>query len=262
MAAALGALLAGCGSVSLQSSYRDHEITIDGSYDDWSEIEYVEKLGLSIGVANDDEYVYAIIVVRDNELQRRIFRNGMMLWFDPSGGQTQNLGIHYPMALPIDPSERPTMLRPRPTPEELAEKRKKMLSEYEVIADGGRVRKVSGVSIHDVPGIEVHSGGPNGMSVFEYKIPLRTSDAIPYAIGSSAGASIGVGLVTPEFDPEAMGEQAGLDETTPPGGGIGGGRGRDSYSGRSGDTRTRRGTQPMSMSKPVNVWGILQLSSR
>src|SRR5262249_44031484 len=81
-------------------------------------------------------------------------------------------------------------------------------------------------------GIEVRSRRTNNVLVYEMKIPLSDNGAHPFAIGTTPGAVIGVGVEAGR-NPGRMGprEESG-DEGDRLGGGYGGGGGRG---GRGGD---------------------------
>ena len=95
-----------------------------------------------------------------------------------------------------------------------------------------------------------------GLLVYELKVPLRSDEEHPYAIGSNAGNTIGVGLEIPEVDMDemrsAMKGQMGGQGGMPPGGGMGGMGG--------GGGMGRRGYQKPKIPNGLDVWSSLKLA--
>ncbi len=255
--------LVGCkNDVQLESEYRDQDYTIDGSHLDWNgKLKYIEDLHLSVGLANDDEFLYVSLVVGSREMQRLIGRNGLILWFDPGGNEVKDLGILYPMGLVRNPELLQEVMEARRAgktlaPEEMQAHITSMLAEFEVIGAKGHDRRVSGVDPSSIRGIEVRGVQARGVLTIEYKIPLRDLGKSDYAIGADPGAIIGVGLITPEIDIQEMREQMQ---------GRGGGRGGMGGGGRSGGGRSG-GRRPGGMQggedlpDPIEQWGKLRLA--
>ncbi len=95
--------------------------------------------------------------------------------------------------------------------------------------------------------------------VYELRIPLATNENRPYAVGALAGATIGLGLETPEIDMSAMRDKmksrrSGDGGTG--GSGMRGGGGRGGGGMRDGGGRSRP-----EMPEPLNVWTKVTLAS-
>jgi len=74
-------IVTGCGSVELASTYRDRDIVVDGSAFEWSgALQPLKDVDGSLGIMNDEENLYVVIMIRDRDLQRRIMMSGMILW--------------------------------------------------------------------------------------------------------------------------------------------------------------------------------------
>jgi hypothetical protein len=95
--------LAGCGTMKMQSNWRENEIEIDGSQTDWKgALTFLEKKNLSFGFMNDDHYLYACLVTGDPMLQSKILRMGFTIWFDATGGKDKKYGIRFPIGFNPD----------------------------------------------------------------------------------------------------------------------------------------------------------------
>ena len=94
-------LLTGCNEPSLQSKWRDRDIVVDGSGEEWSDCKlYTDKeTGTTIGVYNDNDYVYICMATSDTEIQQQFIRDGFILWLNQTGGKNEQLGINYPTGL-------------------------------------------------------------------------------------------------------------------------------------------------------------------
>jgi hypothetical protein len=70
----------GCGPEELESGRLDREITIDGQFADWQgALKYVEDAGLSVGLLNDDNFLYIALVIGEDD---RTWRRGGTDEFD------------------------------------------------------------------------------------------------------------------------------------------------------------------------------------
>lgn len=285
----------GCGDVVLKSRALDTPVVVDGKYDDWDgRMTTVQGGSMSIGACNDTENLYVIIVVGDEEKQRSIMMSGLTLWFDPAGGTDGQFGIHYPLGLrdperfierpafrdrdrdgdfggeggegvgdrdndrDMDRGERPQ--RPGSPREMRAEFRKEALAEAELIGAGGaeRITRAPG----NLPGVQVAAGSERGTMVLEYRIPLTAPVDAPWGVGAIPGATVGVGVVTPEIDlstlREEMAERRGDRGGTVPGGERPGGGGMDGGMGMGGGPPGGVGWEAP---KPIDLWGKLILAS-
>ena len=72
-------------------------IRIDGDISDWT-AEALQRLDddMSAGVCNDSDYVYLLIIIEDQQLQRQVMTAGMTVWFEQEGKKKKKIGIKYP----------------------------------------------------------------------------------------------------------------------------------------------------------------------
>ena len=111
--------------------------------------------------------------------------------------------------------------------------------------------------LEHAPGIEVRIGRIEGSVVYELKVPLQIEDGHPYAIGARPGATIGVGLETPEVEKLEGAGGSGMSGMggRPPGGGGGMGGGPPRGGGRPGGPE---GFKPPS---PIKAWATVRLAT-
>ncbi len=256
------ALVAGCGGADLESKWLDRDVAVDGANEEWrGATTYFEDEKLSVGLLNDDEFMYIALFVGEARTQAQILMHGCTVWFDPSGGKSETFGVHYPLGMALgggggpdrDEGEMPRMMRPDAD------------SLMKILAEGPKILELLGPE----PG-ELHTQGvkDNGIEValrlqkasliYELKIPLAVDETHPYGVGAEPGAKIGVGLTTPEIQwpsrPQGRGPRMGGGMGGP--GGVPGGTG----SRPGGPGMPSRGERPEPPS-PLEVWATVKLAA-
>jgi hypothetical protein len=189
--------LASCGMLDIKSQWRDTAIAIDARSDDWQGRLYsLEDSGLSVGVLNDETFVYICVTAADARAAGQVLRQGLIVWFDPKGGKDKVLGIHYPLArdwqdFNVTPrGETGNQEARRQTLQEIR-------SELEILGPG-RDEKVR-LRVEEAKGIEA-AFQTRGRFVYELKVPLAKNDGTPHAIGVETGKIVGVGFDSPRLD--------------------------------------------------------------
>jgi hypothetical protein len=213
----LASAMCGCsGAMQLSSAWRDREIVVDGSDSDWrGATAYIKGSNLSLGIRNDNDYLYACVIIMDRQMQMQMMALGFTVWFDPEGGKDKVFGIHFPLGME---GPRPaTALEGRDNAEEFQKITEQSQRELEIMGPGKKDRQR--MLLMQVQGINVQIGSVQGFLVYELKVPLRKSADHPYAIGIDSVQAIGVGFETTELNLERMKEQLG---GMPEGGGNGG----------------------------------------
>lgn len=251
-------LLSGCGSLKLKSGWRDREIAIDGNPGEWQgALQFMEKANVSLGLLNDDDFLYVCLVTDNRQVQSQLVRRGAILWFDRNGGEDKKFGIRYPLGLfeagfdrgfepPIARGGEPDTVRFRQIFEQST-------SELEII--GPEKDDRHRVPVAQAEGIEARVTDSGGKLVYELRVPLHMDEQHPYAINASAGKTIGVGLVTPEINREMFRNRMRGGIGGRPGGGIGG---RPGFGGMGG--RPPGGRRP-EMPEPLKVWAKVELAN-
>ena len=82
---------AGCREVELTSGWATGAIEIDGVDDEWAgATTYFEKQDVTVGVLNDDEFLY-VSLVTSGPVGRLAMATGLTVWLDPDGGTTSGM---------------------------------------------------------------------------------------------------------------------------------------------------------------------------
>jgi hypothetical protein len=264
----------------ITSQWRDRELTIDGDSGDWPgplrPIE--ENHPLMAAAMNDGEYLYLVISTSDSTERRQILRQGLVVWFDPSGSEKKHFGLKYPVGIP--PEERPTHgggggggggYRRGPggggrQPSDPGSRDPSSSGSSDQVEPTNRL-EVYGPQKDDAhsfvtemaPGITVKTGQAEGFLVYELKVPLAKTTAAPYAIETKPGALIGFGIETPKVEhASGEGRGGGMGGLGGFGGGMGGrgGGGGGGGMGRGGGQHGQY-EQP----KPLKSWVTIQLAN-
>jgi hypothetical protein len=269
-----------CGDTELSSTWKDRDIVIDGKSNDWLDaLYYFEDDDVSVGFFNDSEYLYICLLAEDYSIQRQVVMQGFTLWLDPTGGKEKTFGIKFPLGMmamggdrmPAEMGgERPDrermegMQRERPDPEMIRKAFEQTLDELEILGPGEDERMR--ILVEEAEGLEISVRNETGLLTYELRIPLQSLGENSYAIGTTAGALIGVGLEVPKPDMDEMknmmkgrggggrlpgGGQPGGRPPGGMGGGMGGGRG---------GMGMRGGSRP-NMPDGLKIWAKLQLAS-
>src|SRR3954464_6640536 len=218
----------------VESHWRDRDIAIDGDNGEWPGplVAVEENHPLLTAAVNDGQDLYIVLSTSDPAVRRQIFRQGLIVWFDPSGGDKKHFGLKYPVGIPLDeggarggyrrggyggghPSNSATGDPAQSTPRD-----PEPIDRLEVY--GPQKDDAHSFVTTMAPGIAVKTGNVEGYAVYELKVPLDKTPDAPYAIEAKPGALIGFGLETPKIEQpshEGRGGMGGL------GGGMGGGRG-------------------------------------
>ncbi len=261
IACAIGILVlctAGCDEQELNSNWRDREIIIDAKSDDWLDtLYYFESKNLSIGFFNDESHLYVCMLAEHPMLQTQIVGQGFTLWFDPDGGKEKTFGIKFPIGMREIGAQMDFqgMQGGEMNREKIREAFEQSLADLEIFGPGGAKQRIP---VEEAKGIEIKVRNETGLFVYELKVPLKSDEGHPYAVGANAGAIIGVGLEIPEVDKDemknAMRDRMDGMEGRPPGGGGGGGMGG------MGGGMGRRGGQRPKMPNGLDVWASLNLA--
>jgi hypothetical protein len=263
----------------LTSQWKDRQLTIDGDSGDWPgplrPIE--ENHPLMAAAMNDGQYLYLVLSTSDSAERRQILRQGLVVWFDPSGGEKKHFGVKYPVGVPpeerpsrggggggyrrgpggggghsagdpgsSDPSHPPSPDQAEPT------------NRLEVY--GPQKDDAHSFVTDMAPGITVKTGQAEGYLVYELKVPLAKTTDAPYAIETKPGALIGFGIETPKMEhPAGEGRGGGMGGFGGMGGGMGGRGGGGMGRGGGGHGGGERGQSEQP--KPLKNWATIQLAN-
>jgi len=266
-----------CGDTELNSSWKDRDIVIDGKSGDWLDaLYYFEDDDVSVGFFNDSQYLYICLLAEDYSIQRQVVMQGFTLWLDAIGGKEKTFGIKFPLGMMAmgrdkmsaemggersDREEMDRMQREKPDPEMIRKAFEQTLDELEILGPGEDERKR--IKIEGAEVLEISVRNRTGLLTYEIQIPLQSLGENSYAIGTTAGALIGVGLEVPKPDMDEMRDKmkergdGGMSPGggRPPGGGQPGGMG-----GGRGGMGMRGGSRPQ-IPDGLKIWVKLQLAS-
>ncbi len=245
------AALSGCSSLDLASHWRKQEFAANPKDSQWQLTTLDDKL-TSVGIMNDSSYLYVRLVSGNRGLERLIMRRGITFWFDKEGGKGKTFGIQYPVG-----SEDPGAFGGETggSGEETGSRHNSgpgAAGELELY--GPREQDHRRMSVAEAVGIEVHTRVTEGDLVYEMKVPLKEDDHHAFAIGTSAGTLIGVGMETARVRPEGQGAPEGRM------GGRGGGRGFGGRGGRAGGGGGMARSLGQNQTEPLDLWAKVQLA--
>lgn len=94
-------VFSGCRENILFSSWRDHQIAIDGKYKDWGATTtyYDERTKVILNLINDADYLYVCLITRNREIETKIIESGLILWLDSNNKKNKAFGIRFPVGL-------------------------------------------------------------------------------------------------------------------------------------------------------------------
>ena len=243
-------LLASCGSVEMESQWRESEITIDGKIGDWQgRLWEIEDTGVSFGVLNDGENIYLCMTAVNPQAAAQALRQGLVAWFDPKGGKDKVLGIHYPLGRDLNDFEGPPPPNPDGIRDDSRRGQRENLDEIEILGPG-RDEKAR-MRVGELKGIEAAVEPSGGMLVYELKIPLKTSDQTPIAAGTAPGKIVGIGFDSSR--PDMLMPGRGQGGRTPGGFGPGMRGGMTGRGGMIGPGRGFRGQQSLKVWLKVHL---------
>jgi hypothetical protein len=237
----------GCGMEEARSTWCNGEVVIDGidSGAEWENARYyLSEQKVTIGLKNDDKYLYVRLSTSDHGRQRQILSSGGYLWCDGTGTSKKTFGIHFPIG------SRGNMERQKPDGsgknmeqrpmqgndsggmggfdkddlKESGEMLKKMLlqvnNEIEIIGPGKNSKTKMYINEAEKSGILARIDESKGSIVYELKIPFERNESQPYGIGSLKNNKVAIGLDLPAM---SMMRQQGKDNSGRQGGRRGGG---------------------------------------
>lgn len=249
-------LFVSCGTMEMASNWRDREIKIDGYQDDWRDaLTYLEKKKISVGLFNDDSFLYACIVTGDRRIRSQLLRRGFTIWFDEKGGKDKKFGIRYPIGMEdMGPTKMGEMMGDQQEGR-IRDLQLSRLNDVEILGPGKEDRRREAIS--QLKGLEIKLVTNVDLMIYEIKIPLFYDDQNSFSVASNPGDIVGIGLETAKIDKEFMREQ--MRETG--GGGMEGGRGGM----RGGGRRSGGGGRPgggMQMPEQLDFWAKVELATK
>jgi len=294
------------GTLRIESAWSAEAPAIDGRLTEWSEpLVSLGSAPLSIGVRNDGAFLYVALAANEPATRMLLGRAGFTLWWDPAGKDKKSSGITIPPTMaggpgmrgrgqfggPPDQDGQPPSQGAPPQgqgsppqgqsgPPQQGQERQvpagarglaiEPIGHLEVIGPGKDDRRRLELAFAKTVGLDVASRMPEGVLIYEIRVPLSASGGQPYAVRSTPGATIGLGVETGEMPRpggrggEGGGRQGGMGGGPPGGGGGGGGRGGGGMGGGGGQGGMGGGRgggrEGMRELKPIKAWTIVHLS--
>jgi hypothetical protein len=177
----------GCaGTAKVDSHWSDGEIAIDGKTLDWQgKLTAVEDAKMTVGVSNDDDYLYISLVSANREVQQQI-----------------------------------AMRRQRGS--NAAVREAQIAKQLAATGDAVRLRRSESdegreLSLSELTGVEAAIVYASPVIIYEIKMPLTSGKPATLALDCDAGDEISLGIEVPALGSPAMRKRGG--------GGMHGGRG-------------------------------------
>lgn len=244
--------LGGCNEPELNSQWRMNDVVIDGELGDWEKcpLYYDDEFKAAIGVANDEKDLYLRLSTGNRDLQNRIFKAGLTVWFDPMGGTKEFFGIHFPLGVKNFPrSERGK--GERSSARENPNNHDDQIASLELLRPDKGERLVLFEDEVKEQGIELKWKKTRGGLFYELKVPLSHSREL-FLADISAGNPIGIGFVTGKMDMER--KKQSMDSSSSGKGREGrGGKGSGGRGGAMGAGRGEHNPESMEVWIKINL---------
>jgi len=201
-------VLAVCGAVlyarvlERASTWRDRDVRVDGSDDDWRGEELpVKGERFSLGVMNDGEWLYLCLPTKDVGTRTTISTMGIVVWLNREGGKKQTFGIHFPV--PNPPGARGVRRPPAQAGGEGQGREAPREGEYQQVAGQDEIGILGPgkndahlVPVDQAGGIEARVGVHEDLMVYEVRIPLARTPEHPYAPDLHPGDTVRLKIET------------------------------------------------------------------
>jgi hypothetical protein len=298
------ALAVAAESLRIESVWSTEAPTVDGKLADWSSpLVTLGSTPLSLGVRNDGQFVYVALASSDQATRMMLGAAGFTVWMDPSGKNKKSFGITVPPTIAGGRGMRGRGPGGGPPPDQLGapaqpgqEGQKEpgqgvpggpggpaigAITSIEVLSASKDDKRRFELAYARTIGLDVAARMAEGVLVYELRVPLAVTEAQPYGVKSSPGATIGLGIETSQPPEPTGGRFGGAGAKTgtggdptggggggrgglpPPGmggggaGGMGGGGGQPGGMGGGPPGGGREGMREM---KPIKVWTVVQLA--
>lgn len=204
---------------------------IDGQANDWEGASFVnfKKANVDYALAHDDEHLYIVMIFNDRESLSTAEQTGVFIYFSQAGKKNKDYGYHFIRKI-ISADE--AIARMESYGELLSEERKAQIREKKMFAiyvgePVGKqfladLQKIKGQKFEPAvfrsqvpqsrraPGAAARQSGGFQKAVFEFRIPLRPSPALPPLLEPGRPINLGVewGGMTEEMKKNLMARRA------------------------------------------------------
>lgn len=256
-----------CSEPTLDSSWKNSEISVDGSKADWKgALKYFEDEKVAIGIQNDDDYIYFCLATSDNSKIMKIFLTGFTVWLDPVNSDGETIGIQFPIKNGMGQVEH----RQREKTEGYNnDQRTKMMIEKikieqnELLVVNEDKFPLNAYPIYNENGLEARISYEMHQLVYELKVPLTNENLSNVSIDVLPNELLKIGFESGEVEgkKDSNGSEMKQGGGTPGSGrggrsGVGGGRG-----GMSGGGRGNKSNMKDTMI-PIEFWMEVKLADK
>ena len=242
-------------------------VQIDGHFDDWDAIPESRRHEdhAVLKLASDSEALYIYYVTDDLDWVRTITMTGLTIYLNRNGSHDKEYFICYRGGPPTDelvpataPGGPPGADPMHPAlRDQLLESERENLAAFTCFVRDWIVEKA--IPTDGRQGPRAAYGRQNGRFAYEFSIPLQSSLALYYGLGTQPGSVVGIGaewggLPRPVLEPEP----------TPGSADFGGERGAGSEFGEFGSTEDAAappGAKPPELPEKEEVWLETQLAT-
>lgn len=99
-----------------ESTFQNPVLVIDGSSSDWTTTLDSKNNNISYGISNNDTNLYIRLIIKSQDIQRKIFIAGLTVWIDTTGKKKEILGITCPIKKTTPKMDRNSMSRMQNSP--------------------------------------------------------------------------------------------------------------------------------------------------
>jgi hypothetical protein len=252
-----------CSSLRINSDWKKNEINIDGDPKEWeNRLGYLEDDNISVGISNDNEFIYICLVTGDRNIISQILGGGLILWFNPENEKEKYTGIHYPKKIRGygDPMKDFQGMEEKNMNDRF-EMFKYKHNKVELIWPGGEQKTL--VPLKDNPHVNASIEIVDGLFIYELRAKIKSDSAQHFSIHADTGKVISLGIETSDINsnrPKGDFDSPGRGMSGLGRGMSGEGRGMGGPGGGMG--RPMGYPPPMGgMSEPLMIWLDVKLSS-
>lgn len=204
--------LNGCKGIDLESKWRDRDVVVDAGDDEWKDCRQYFEDGTTIGIYNDESYVYLCFTTTAKRVQTELVKQGFVVWFNQGESKKKELGIRYPVVVKTAPGGPPTIQgnpdqgappggesqMPPPSSQNGVNANVNQVSveELKVLTSEKDMGKT--FTLDEAAELDIFARIANdstGKIIYELKMPLKKTEHSPYAAVPSSTNSIGVGFM-------------------------------------------------------------------
>lgn len=195
--ATVGLLQPALADEQLASRWSPAPIVVDGDADEWRGIvfQYFDNDNSALGIMNDADNLYLIVLSRDEATIRQMERRGVTVWISPDGKKKKQYGLRYRGGMAkarMDQRERAGDARPPQMPEgreEIREEQARLRKIIEVF-DNKQTREIPAAG-EQGPAAATAFG--NDVYSCEFLIPI-TADSGRYSLRLTEPGNLALGI--------------------------------------------------------------------